>query len=94
MSIIFHHYVQLTDLEKSLAEIIVVDNKVQSDKSRISNIPASSITSKNSTVSSTTEKCQNCKGRGYIEMSSTTATCNACKGNGFIPSKTMMDYFG
>jgi DnaJ-class molecular chaperone len=45
-------------------------------------------------LSSATEKCQNCKGRGYIEMSSTTATCTNCKGNGFIPSKTMTDYFG
>jgi DnaJ-class molecular chaperone len=59
----------------------------------MSNTP-SSIECENILSSTTTEKCQNCKGRGYIEMSSTTATCNACKGNGFIPSKTMMDYFG
>jgi hypothetical protein len=90
MSIIFHLYVQLTDLEKSLANII--DNKVHPDVSKMSNTSPSSIHLR--IAVSSTEKCQNCKGRGYIEMSSTTTTCTSCKGNGFIPSKTMMDYFG
>jgi DnaJ-class molecular chaperone len=41
-----------------------------------------------------TEKCEKCKGRGFIEMTSSTAMCKACNGNGLITSKTMKDYFG
>ncbi|HEX2556815.1 MAG TPA: hypothetical protein VHK86_00700 [Nitrososphaera sp.] len=40
------------------------------------------------------EKCKNCKGRGYVEIGSSTVACKTCKGNGIIASNTMKDYFG